>query len=56
MEASDLDGERRRERDLREKAKKEMRARQSGRSERFQEQEGREGDWGPPPTWWIQQQ
>nr|XP_020198314.2 uncharacterized protein LOC109784129 [Aegilops tauschii subsp. strangulata] len=56
MEVQDLDGERRRERDLREKASKEMRARQSGRSDRYQEQVGREGDWGPPPPWWIQQQ
>ena len=56
MEPPVSDGERWRERDLWEKAKKEMRARPSGRSERSHEQEWREGDWGPPPPWWIQQQ
>ena len=56
MEPPISDGERRRERELREKAKKEQRARNGGRSERSYEPEGREGEWGPPPPWWIQQQ
>ena len=56
MEPPISDGERRREREQREKAKKEQRARNGGRSERSYEPEGREGEWGPPPPWWIQQQ
>lgn len=67
METADLEAERRRERDLREKAKRAMRDRGDDRGERElraareergtqAEPQGREGDWGPPPPWWIQQQ
>ena len=67
MEAADLEAERRRERDLREKAKRAMHDRGDDRGERElraareergtqAEPQGREGDWGPPPPWWIQQQ
>nr|XP_020179762.1 uncharacterized protein LOC109765386 [Aegilops tauschii subsp. strangulata] len=61
MEVSDPEAERRRERELRDKAKRVMRERSGGREAREErggsrDQGGREGDWGPPPTWWIQQQ
>uniref|UniRef100_A0A453AEK7 LRR receptor-like serine/threonine-protein kinase n=1 Tax=Aegilops tauschii subsp. strangulata TaxID=200361 RepID=A0A453AEK7_AEGTS len=58
MEVSDPEAERRRERELRDKAKRVMRERSGGREAREErggsrDQGGREGDWGPPP-WWIQ--
>ena len=61
MEVSDPEAERRRERELRDKAKRVMRHRSGGREAREErggsrDQGGREGDWGPPPPWWIQQQ
>nr|XP_040254169.1 uncharacterized protein LOC120972736 [Aegilops tauschii subsp. strangulata] len=61
MEVSDPEAERRRERELRDKAKRVMRERSGGREAREErggarDHGGREGDWGPPPPWWIQQQ
>nr|XP_020173301.1 uncharacterized protein LOC109758849 [Aegilops tauschii subsp. strangulata] len=64
MVAGEQDAELRREKALREKAKSAMGGRQGSRDGRETRdahgsaaaQGGREGDWGPPPPWWIQLQ
>ncbi|KAE8771951.1 hypothetical protein D1007_56107 [Hordeum vulgare] len=61
MKVSDPEADRRRERELHDKAKRSMRGRQGGRDDGenhggSQEQSGREGDRDPSPSWWTQQQ